>query len=235
MTLRWPYSQARDPRWKVLGPSTANGACFALSVQFIICTATGVNFTKWLKPPDPGLPEGGLNGEPGVGMPFYQSLADRLLAQHQIANTVVTRMAEQARRIAEAAEHEGAVEKYRYCVELVTAGAAVRPLLDPHGIAFQPLKLSRHRSMATTWAAEIAKDPGLKYISITSLNGEGRSGHGIAGIVQGGQYGIFDPNFGIFASGNEADFATDIADIFETRYTQTHHWTITAVNFATFA
>ncbi len=234
MALVWPYNQGRDPRWKALGPSTANGACFALSVQFIICTATGVNFVNWLKPPEVGPPEGGLNGEPGVGMPFYQRLAHRLVAQHQIANTVVTRMAEQARRIAEAGEHLGAVEKYRYAVELVTANSPVRPMVNTDGIAFIPLPRQRRRPMASAWAAEIAQSPGLKYISITTLTGEGSAGHGIAGIVQGGQYGIFDPNFGIFASNNAADFATDIADIFDTRYSQTHGWTITDVNFATF-
>jgi hypothetical protein len=234
MALVWEYNQGRDPRWKVLGEQTAGGACFALSVQFIICTGTGVSFTNWLKPPALKA-EGGLTGEQGVGLAFHKKLAERLLAQHEMANLVVTRMAEQRRRIAEAGEHMGAAEKYRYAVELVTANTPLRPRLGEEGLAFNKLPLKRRRSVAEAQAAALASESGLKYISIASMSGVASSGHGIAGIVHGGQYGLFDPNYGIFSSRNEADFAQDLRTLLETEYEQRHQWVITDLNFATFA
>ncbi len=233
MALAWRYNQSRDPRWRLLSPDTANGACFALSVQFIICAGTGTNFVNWLKPPEL-VAEGGLSGDPGVGQVFYRTLADRMLAQREAVGIVIARMAEQSRRVAEGGEL-GSVAKYNYAVELITSQSPLRPVNNSDNLAFAPLPRKRRTSVATIWAEQIARQAGLKYISISALSGPASSGHGIAAFVQGGRYGIFDPNFGIFSSNSEADFAEDLRDVLETRYEQAHKWVITDINFATFA
>ena len=213
MALAWRYDQSRDPRWRLLSADTRNGACFALSVQFIICAGTGLNFANWLKPREVTA-EGGLTGEPGVGQPFYRLLADRMLAQRDAVNTVIGRMAEQARRIEAAGESIGAVEKYKYAVELITSHSPLRPVNNADNLAFTPLPKKRRGSVVAAWANEITQRRGLKYISISALTGPASSGHGIAAFVDGGRYGLFDPNFGIYSSNSLTDFTDDIRDVY---------------------
>jgi hypothetical protein len=213
----WEYHQSGDLRWKVGGDITRAGVCFALSVQFIICTGTGRNFKTWLQPPEVPRPSGGVGEYSEGSKNFFKALADRLMAQHEIANTIIPRMAEQFRRVTVAGEG-GAKAKYDFAVELVEEQTRLKAKKDSDGLNFDILPYNRRGPMTAGWAEKLGKDNGLKYISFGGTF-SGTSGyHGIAAIVTPNQWGLFDPNYGIFFAVNPAGFATDIDNLFLSEY-----------------
>ena len=217
MPLFWKYNQAQDLRWKAWGDATRNGVCFALSIQFIVCASKGTSFTAWLKPGEVGEPADGVSMLASASMPFYQTLANRLVAQNEVANTVMTRMAEQAKRVKDAGALLGAKAKYDYAVELVHTNTHLRARVVDK-LNFDMLPQNRREPITAGWADALSQHAGLKYISIGGSLGGSDFQHGIAALVKPGFFGLFDPNFGLYKADSKAGFTDDLKDVFETRY-----------------
>lgn len=195
MPLATTYHQSQDQRWRTHN-ATEDGVCFALSIQFILCKAKGESFDPWLVSSGPG---------PDAA---------------QMLSTIIARMVEQDRRV-QLANDTFVQAKYEYAVELIEKGTGLKSKRNDFGLPFDMLNTIKYNWGQTPaiWADQLSRDKGLKYVSIVGERGGKSFTHGIAISVDSAGWGIFDPNFGIYAASDKESFAQDLDDLFEKKYT----------------
>jgi len=204
--------QARDWRWKSAGSATSDGACLALSVQWIIALATASDFFDWLGASKIATGQAPA-GEDVRTQDYTLGLAkagEPVIRIHQL-------MATQKQILGDAHIALGDVEKFKFVAATLEEKAGLKAqgivdILDSDG---------RSPANLESWVKCLSEEPGYKYISIggfREVDTRPSFQHGIAAWISGtDSYKLFDPNFGEFG-GLKANFAGDLTAILRTSY-----------------
>lgn len=196
------YMQSRDYRWKASGPAdeppkavanpsgaigewlptaTSNGACFALSLWWMIKNSKGEDYWDWLGPPSSACPQRGFGATASVTPTHGAGKGVSQLIGLARAGEVVAKI--QATMRAQAAMDE--MGKFVVADRTVTAeNPALRRTMPDGGYA--------------DLLDEIPLTDGYYYISIGNAGFNKGKGfyHGTACAIAGDDVRYFDPNFG---------------------------------------